>query len=498
MSPGRGSPDPTVSLPAHPKQTHRPLVLAALVVAMFMAAIEATIVATAMPSIVTKLGGLALYSWVFSAFLLMQAVTTPVYGKLSDLFGRKRVFMVGITIFLLGSVLCGLARSMAALVAFRVVQGLGAGAVQPLAVTLIGDLYTLEERGRIQGYVASVWGTSAILGPLAGALIVQHAHWAWIFWLNVPFGLVAVVLAGRYLHEKVERKKPAVDYAGAALLLVFLSALMLVLTQGSRWGLAEIVPLVALIGIAFLLFVRQERSAPDPIMHLELWEQRMIALANLATLAGGVAMMGVIGFLPVSIQGVLGGSALVAGFALCAMSLGWPMASVVTGRLLLRVGMRRLARVGGSAVFLGSLAVALTADRDAVAAGAGSFVMGMGFGVLNTTFIVSIQASVDWAQRGVATASNILMRILGNALGAAVFGGVLNLALRHALGEGGAAASPGSAQDLLGGEVSGAFRLGLASGLHWVFAVVALFSAVTLAASWMMPDRKARAGLPVR
>ena len=462
---------------------------------MFMAAIEATIVATAMPSIVAKLGGLALYSWVFSGFLLMQAVGTPVYGKLSDLFGRKRVFMLGISIFLLGSVLCGLAWSMAALVAFRVVQGLGAGAVQPLAVTLIGDLYSIEERSRIQGYIASVWGTSAILGPLAGALIVQHMHWAWIFWLNVPFGLVALVLAGRYLHEKVERKKPAIDYAGAALLLLFLSTLMLVPTQGSRWGLAETVPLVAVGAVAFLLFVRQERGAPDPIMHLELWKKRMIALANLATLAGGVAMMGVIGFLPVSIQGVLGGSALVAGFALCAMSLGWPLASVITGRLLLRVGMRRLARVGGSMVFLGSLAVALTAGRDAVAAGAGSFVMGMGFGVLNTTFIVSIQASVEWAQRGVATSSNILMRILGNALGAAVFGGVLNLALRHALGESGAAAALRGAQDLLGSEISGAgasaFRLGLASGLHWVFAVVALFSAVTLAASWMMPDRKA-------
>ena len=463
---------------------------------MFMAAIEATIVATAMPSIVTKLGGLALYSWVFSAFLLMQAVTTPVYGKLSDLFGRKRVFLTGITVFLLGSVLCGLAWSMAALVAFRVVQGLGAGAVQPLAVTLIGDLYTIEERGRIQGYVASVWGTSAILGPLAGALIVQHADWAWIFWLNVPFGLVALALAGRYLHEKVERKKRAIDYAGAALLLLFLSTLMLVLTQGSRWGLAQTAPLVVLGAIAFLLFVRQERSAPDPVMHLELWGKRMIALANLATLAGGVAMMGVIGFLPVSIQGVLGGSALAAGFALCAMSLGWPIASVVTGRLLLRVGMRRLARVGGATVFLGSLAVALTAGRDAFAAGAGSFVMGMGFGVLNTTFIVSIQTSVDWAQRGVATASNILMRILGNALGAAVFGGVLNLALRHAPGAGGAA--PGGAQDLLGGEAPGAFRLGLASGMHWVFAVVVLFSVVTLAASWMMPDHRARAGLPVR
>lgn len=469
---------------------------------MFMAAIEATIVATAMPSIVARLGGLALYSWVFSAFLLMQAVGTPIYGKLSDLFGRKRVFMAGISIFLLGSLLCGLASSMAALVAFRTLQGLGAGAVQPLAVTLVGDLYTLEERGRIQGYIASVWGSSAIFGPLAGALIVQHAHWAWIFWLNVPFGLVAMALAGLYLHERIERKKPSVDYPGAALLLIFLSTLMLMLTQGARWGLAGVLPLLIVGAVAFLLFVRQERDAPDPIVHLELWKRRMIALANLATLAGGIAMMGVIGFLPVSIQGVLGDSALVAGFALCAMSLGWPLASMITGRLLLRVGMRRLARVGGSAVFLGSLAVALAAERDALAAGAGSFVMGMGFGVLNTTFIVSIQSSVEWSERGVATASNILMRILGNALGAAVFGGVLNLALRHALGSVGAAAPLASTQNLLESGIAGAsaaaLHLGLASALHWVFAAVALFSAAALAASWMMPDQRARGGIPVR
>jgi len=472
---------------------------------MFMAAIEATIVATAMPSIVARLGGLALYSWVFSAFLLMQAVTTPIYGKLSDLFGRKRVFMTGISVFLVGSLLCGFASSMAALVAFRVVQGLGAGAVQPLAVTLIGDLYTIEERGRIQGYIASVWGTSAILGPLAGALIVQHAHWAWIFWLNVPFGLVAVTLAGLYLHERIERKKPAVDYAGAVLLLVFLSALMLVLTQGARWGLAGALPLLIVGTIALLLFVRQEREAPDPIVHLELWKRRMIALANMATLAGGIAMMGVIGFLPVSIQGVLHASALVAGFALCAMSLGWPLAAVITGRLLLRVGMRTLARVGGSAVFAGSLVVALAAGRDAVAAGAGSFVMGMGFGVLNTTFIVSIQSSVDWSQRGVATSSNLLMRILGNAVGAAVFGGVLNLALKHALGLVAGSAPLGSTQNLLesaiagSGESAAALHFGLASALHWVFAIVALFSAAALAASWMMPDhRTPRGAVPAR
>ena len=193
-------------LPArmHARKTHRPLVLAAIMTAMFMAAIEGTIVATSMPSIVARLGGVALYSWVFSSYLLMQAVTVPIYGKLSDLFGRKRVFIAGILIFLAGSVLCGFAWSMPSLVAFRFLQGFGAGAVQPLAITLVGDLYAIEERGRTQGYIAGVWGVSSVVGPLSGALIVQNLHWSWIFWLNLPFGLLCIALVTRFLHEDVE------------------------------------------------------------------------------------------------------------------------------------------------------------------------------------------------------------------------------------------------------------------------------------------------------
>jgi EmrB/QacA subfamily drug resistance transporter len=456
--------------PAAPsRQTHRPLVFVSLVLAMFMAAIEATIVATAMPSIVARLGGMALYSWVFSAFLLMQAISTPIFGKLSDIFGRKRVFMAGTLLFLFGSVLCGFAWSMTALVAFRFVQGLGAGAVQPLAITLIGDLYTIEERSRVQGYVASVWGVSSILGPLAGALIVQYLDWAWVFWMNLPFGVVAVALAGLYLHEDVAPRKTGIDYAGAGLLLVFLSALMLALTEGGHWELGVILPVLLVAFAAFALFAWQERRAPDPIVHFELWQRPLIARANLATLASGVAMIGVIAFLPIAIQGVLGESALVAGFALCAMSVGWPVASVVTGRLLLRAGVRRLARIGGTAVLAGGAIVALAAASSSLVAGVGSFVMGAGMGVMNTTFVVSIQASVDWSQRGVATSSYILMRILGNAIGAALLGGVLNLALRHA---------PGAA--------------GMASGVHWVFGVLLLFTAAAFAAAWSMPDQKAR------
>ena len=458
------------------------MVLAALILAMFVAAIEATIVATAMPSIVAQLGGLALYSWVFSGFLLMQAVTIPIYGKLSDLFGRKPVFLAGLLVFLFGSALCGFAPSMSALVAFRFIQGMGAGSVQSIATTLIGDLYSLEERARIQGYVSSVWGISAIVGPLAGALIVQHGSWPWVFWLNLPFGILTMVLLELFLHEEVKPREASIDYAGAAWLLVSLLALMLGLTQAGRWGVAGAAGLMAAAAAAFALFIRQERRAPDPIMHLELWHQSVIAFANVATLCTGIAMIGVITFMPIYVQSVLGDSALVAGIALCAMSIGWPLASVITGRLLTRVGMRPLARIAGAIVLVAALLVALAIERGAAVAAAGSFIMGVGLGVLNATVIVAIQSSVGWAQRGVATASNMLMRILGNTLGAALFGGVLNFMVRRGAGP----SAMQSLQDVL--SAGSVHPASLASGLELVFWGVVAFSAFALAACWMIPE----------
>ncbi len=486
--------------------THRPLVLTALVLAMLMAAIEATIVATAMPQIAGSLGGFSLYSWVFSSYLLTQAVTIPVFGKLSDLLGRKPVFVAGIVIFLLGAALCGFATTMPMLVGFRFLQGIGAGAVQPITATLVGDLYTLEERGRVQGYLAGIWGVSAIVGPLAGGLIVQHLGWPWIFWINLPLGLVTIALTSLFLHENVAHQERSIDYAGAGLLFVGLSALMLALTQGSEWGAGAMAGLLALFGAALVLFLRQERRAPDPIVHLEIWGDRLIALANLATLASGIAMIGLIGFLPTYVQGVQGGSALVAGFALSAMTVGWPLASVAAGRLFVRLGVRRISRAGGVAIMAGALLVALMADLGPAQVGVGSFVMGVGMGLLSTTFMVAIQTRVAWARRGVATASNVLMRILGNALGAAVFGGILNHRLRAFLAERGLEdrVSLDAVQGLLGegapggaaltGPAARIVRQGLSDGLHVVFWGVVLFAAATLVATWLIPDLRRDAG----
>lgn len=481
--------------------THRPLVLTALVLAMFLAAIEGTIVATSMPSIAAKLGGFSLYGWVFSSYLMMQAVTTPIFGKLADLYGRKPVFVAGVVTFLAGSALCGFASSMGWLIAFRFLQGAGAGAVLPISSTLAADLYSLVERGRIQGYLASVWGVSSIVGPLAGGLIVEHADWHWIFWLNIPFGLLSVLLIVLFLHERVERREHSIDYGGAGLLLVGLSSLMLALTQGGEWGGGAAGVLLAVAAGALLLFVRHERRVQDPLMHLELWQSRIIRLGNAAVLMIGVSMIGLITFLPTYVQGVLGYSAVVAGFTLSGMSLGWPLASVVAGRLFVPVGVRGLVRAGGGAVLLGSATIALLARHGPIPAGVGAFIMGAGFGLLNTTYIVAIQSSVPWNQRGVATASNMLMRNLGNAVGAAMLGGVLNLWLGSYLDRAGLGGriSLDSVRDLIGegapaggGGVETALlpvlRDGLSQSLHVVLWAIVVFCAGTLLVSWRVPD----------
>ncbi|HEV2146950.1 MAG TPA: MDR family MFS transporter [Longimicrobiaceae bacterium] len=482
------------------RRTRRPLVLSALVLAMFLAAIEGTIVATAMPSIAAKLGGFSLYGWVFSSYLLMQAVTTPIFGKLADLFGRKPVFIAGVLVFMLGSVLCGFAHSMTWLIAFRFLQGAGAGAVLPISSTLAADLYSLEERGRVQGYLASVWGISSILGPLAGGLIVQNADWHWIFWLNVPFGIVSMLLIGLFLHERIEHHERSIDFAGAGLLLVGLTALMLALTQGGEWGAGAAGALAGASLVCLFLFVRHERRAPDPLMHLEMWSIRVIRLGNAAILALGVAMIGLISFLPTFVQGVLGRSALVAGFTLSGMTLGWPIASVVAGRLFVRLGVRRLVRAGALAALAGALVIALTASRGVVPTALGAFVMGLGFGLLNTTYIVAIQSSVPWRQRAVATASNMLMRNIGNAMGAALLGGILNLRLERYLERTGLSGrvSLDSVRSLIGegGPGGGALdpatlpllREGLSAGLHLVLWSIVLFALATLAVSWRVPD----------
>ncbi len=457
--------------------------------AMFMIAIEATIVSTAMPQIAAALGDLHLYSWVFSSFLLAQTATTIVFGKLSDIYGRRPVLLVGIAIFLAGSVLCGLATSMPMLIAFRLLQGLGAGAIQPMVLTIVGDLYPGHERGRIQGYLSSVWGISSVLGPLAGGLIVQHFDWAWVFWVNVPVGLLAAVLFLRFLRENVVRTPHKVDVLGAVLFAVAVASLLLALTEfGTSGPLAMAGAITCLV--CGVLFILQERRAADPMLAVALWTRRPIATANAATLFAGMGLIGLTAFLPMYVQGVLNRSALVAGFTLTAMSFGWPVGAMVAARdLFQRFGLRGTLLLGGALQPIGAAAMLfLSPGGSPWLAGAGSLVMGVGMGLLSTASLVLIQGSVGWESRGAATASNVFSRNLGSTFGATVLGGVLNASLlregtsvsfadiRRLLDKPGQAIADVAVQSALG------------HSLHVTFWAMFLIAGLALAASASVPS----------
>ena len=487
-------------------QTNRPLVLAAVMLAMFMGAIEATIVSTAMPAIVADLGGFALYSWVFSAYLLMNAVTVLIYGKLSDLFGRKPILFFGIVVFLIGSILCGFATSMESLIIFRLIQGFGAGAVTPIATTIVGDIYPGEERAKVQGYLASVWGISAVTGPAVGGLLVQYVSWKFVFWLNIPLGILSLIGIGIFLHEKVEKKKHEIDYIGAFLLTVSVSSLMLLLVEGGgrwSWDSWQIISLLILFSITISLFVYQERRAKEPVMPFSIWKERSIFVANITSLTTGIILIGISSFLPTFVQGVMEQTPIVAGFTLTTMSIGWPIASVISGKMILTLGYRKSLLIGGFALVIGSVVfVTMTASLGPLWAALGSFIIGLGMGITSTAFIVSIQSTVGWEQRGIATAANMFMRNLGNTIGAALLGGIINNRLSNFLRENADNSTEkltvDSANLLLNenerSNLSEAGREllqeGLTQSLHWVYYVVLMFALLSLVLISFIPKKE--------
>jgi len=486
-------------MPSPPK-LRRPLVLASVMASMFMIAIEATIVSTAMPQIAGQLGDLHLYSWVFASFLLAQTATTMVFGKLADIHGRRPVMLWGIAIFLLGSVLCGLSWSIPSLIAFRLVQGIGAGAIQPISLTIVGDLYSVQERARIQGWLASVWGISSVAGPLVGGVIIGHASWAWIFWMNLPIGIIAAAGFALYLREDVSREKQPVDAAGAILLTLAVAGVMVATADpGSALSIASL-----LAGLACAVaFLWQERRAADPILDVALWLRRPIATSNATVLFSGMALIGLTTFLPMYVQAVMGRSALVAGFTLTVMVFGWPVGATIAARAFGRFGLRACLLLGAVLVPAGSLAfVVLGPGSSPWFAGAGSFVMGLGMGFLSVSAVVMVQESVGWAERGAATASNVFSRNLGSALGAAVLGGVLNIALSRQGGTAGGidfeAIRPllehgGTAAGAAAPAVNGAVRAALDGALHLTFWAVLATGAITLLLALLVPQVAPRA-----
>ncbi|SMG56212.1 drug resistance transporter, EmrB/QacA subfamily [Paraburkholderia susongensis] len=402
---------------------------------MAMVAIEATIVSTAMPQIVSQLGDLHLYSWVFSSFLLTQTAMTVIFGKLADLYGRKPVILVGIAIFLAGSVLAGFAWSMPAMIVFRLIQGVGAGAIQPVTLTIVADLYPARERGKVQGYLASVWAISAVVGPMVGGFIIHNLSWAWIFWMNVPIGLASAAGFIAFLREAERHARPSIDFSGAALFMAAIAALMMALTYAGDNALTQ----ASLAGGAFVLcvflFVLQERRAAEPMISFALWSRRPIAACNSSTVLAGMILMGATTFLPMYVQGVLHRSPVVAGLALTMMMVGWPTGATLAAKSFHRIGLRRIL-IGGSAfVPLGAvLLLFLSPGASPLVAAFASLVMGFGMGTSSVSSLVLIQEIVGMEERGSATASNLFSRNLGSTLGATLFGAVLNFGLSHSTG----------------------------------------------------------------
>ena len=408
----------------------RNVVLAACMMATFMAAVENTIVATAMPTIVGDLGDFHLFSWVFSAYMLTQAVSVPVYGRLADLYGRKRMFFLGAGLFLVGSTLCGFARGMPSLIAFRFIQGIGAGAVQPIAYTIVADIYTPTERARIQGLLSGVFGVAAIIGPTLGGVLVQHASWSFIFWINIPIGAAAIGMLAIHFHEPPKGRAHQVDYLGALLLMVSAGAIMTALVQiGSldRW----IVLACGVFGVAaFIMLLAHERKTAEPVLPLKLWRTPVIALCNFGSLGMGAIVIGVSGFLPTYVQGVMGYNATIAGIAFAGTSVAWAIASFAAGAVIIRTSFRFSAVIGGSGIVLGSaILIAMTPTSGPVWAGVGASVMGTGLGFCNTTYLVAVQSAAARSERGAATSSNLFMRIVGQSVAAAVFGAVINVGI---------------------------------------------------------------------
>lgn len=411
-------------------RSERGPVLAAVMLSTALIAIDSTIIATAVPSIVQDIGGFTEFPWLFSVYLLAQAVSVPIYGKLNDLFGRKPVILWGISLFLLGSILCGIAWSIVPLIVFRVVQGLGAGAIAPTAITIIGDLYSVRERAKVQGYVASVWGISSVVGPTLGGIFSEYADWRWIFLVNIPLCLLAGAMIFTKFHERAERRQPVIDYRGAALLTVGLTLVILgVLEGGQAWAWTSATGLLVLGGGLALLVVFGfvERGVEAPVLPLWVFQRRLLVSSGALAVGVGAILLGLSSYVPVFVQEVLGYGPLVAGFALAALTLGWPISASQAGKVYLRVGFRMCALIGTALVLFGSALLLLLGEGSSVwAVGAYCLVIGLGMGLTAAPTLIAAQSSVGWSERGVVTANNIFLRSLGSALGAAVFGAIAN------------------------------------------------------------------------
>jgi len=405
-------------------------ILISMMLSMAIIAMDSSIISTIVPTLVDDLGGFALYPWLFSIYLLGMAVTVPVYSKLADTLGRKPIMLVGIGIFLLASILAGFAWDMTSLIVFRALQGLGAGAIQPMTMTIVGDIYTIEERAKVQGYLSSVWAAASVVGPLLGALFGWLGMWRGVFFINIPICVAAAWLVWAKYHERLAPRRHRIDVAGAVLVTAGLGLVILgVLQGGNAWAWDSPVSIAVFVGGGLLLlaFLVVERRAAEPIIPLRVFRSGIIVVACVLGVAQGATLIGLTAFVPTYLEVGSGVSAFIGGAAVAAVLLGWPIAATLSGPLYLRRGFRFTTIAGTALVLVGAIVLAVLAGWPTWwAVAICCLVMGWGFGWSAVPALVSAQSSVPWGERGVVTGTIMFSRSLGQALGAAILGAVSN------------------------------------------------------------------------
>ncbi|XID90136.1 MDR family MFS transporter [Paenibacillaceae bacterium WGS1546] len=413
------------------KKTKRSFVTVGLLAALFIGALDSTVITTATTSIAKDLSGLSLISWIFSIYTLTTCVTTPIFGKLADLFGRKSIFTIGLALFLVGSILCGAAQTMTELIWYRAIQGIGAGALTPVTFTIIGDLYTGEQRGKVQGVLSSMWSIAGLVGPFVGGYFVDTISWRWIFYMNIPVSIVSFILVLGFLHERFDRsKKSRIDYLGALTFTISVSSLLLALLTGGEtyaWNSPTILALFGIAAAFLLVFLRIESKAKEPMLPLTLFRERRLTIPYVLGFFGFCVVAGVTIYIPLWIQNILGYSATTSGLMLMPMSLAWPIASNLSGRYMFRFGAKRFMTIGTLFVAAGALWLFTLNTGSSYLNVIGIVVLvGFGMGCISTPAIVTIQNSAAAKMRGVATSTNSFMGTLGQTVAVAVFGMLFN------------------------------------------------------------------------
>ena len=496
--PATASHGPSVQL------SHRDIViiLLGLGTGLLLAALDQTIVSTALPTIVGELGGLSKLSWVVTAYMLTSTASTPLYGKLSDQFGRKQVFQAAIVIFLLGSVLCGQSRSMTQLVAFRAVQGLGAGGLMALTFVIIGDLVPPRQRGRYTGYLTGVFAISSVAGPLAGGFLVDNLSWRWVFYVNLPIGLVALVVTSVVLKLPVMHMSRRVDVEGALLLVASVSSLLLVTVWGGReyeWTSPTILLLSGASLALAVAFVLWERKAAEPILPLRLFSGDVFRITSLVSFLIGAGMFGGTVFLPLYLQAVQGTSATNSGLLMLPLMGGVLVMSIIGGRIITRTGRYKPIVVigcGSAAIGMGLLSL-LDEHSSFVQAAVSMFIVGAGLGMVMPVLTLATQNAVTLVDLGSATAAVNFFRSLGGAIGVAAFGAVLSnslvaeLAKRFPDAARGRAASLASSPDeiaQLPPEIQGPVIEALAAAVHRVFLTASPVMLLAFLAAWLLRE----------